>query len=188
MERLYLVLMIVFIVAAVLSIGVYVFFMLHEKRIKEVTTGLLHSMGKDYTKEFFETELYNQFVNIEEAKVSDNYTFLKDVVSDEEYNNILLDVKRQQEESVKKINTSFTKYFSKLIDFKIVGNQEVAKLWIQFSDIEYTKGYTQESNEKGEVFTNESIVSGSDKKPVTHEYVLTYVKDRSTTERVVCPS
>lgn len=189
METLYLVLLIIFIIGMIGSGIVVTVLSLDEKNVKEVTTEWLHKMGKDYSKEEFENTMFNQYVNIEYAKTNDDYNQLKDVVSDEEYNKILLDVKKDREQELKKVVDKINKGFSKLIGFKMVKDQEVAKLWVQYSCVEYVKGYREELNEETNLMEKkEVIVSGSDTKPVFHEYVVTFVKERSTVEKVVCPS
>jgi len=188
METLYLVLLIIFIVVAIGAGLVLIYLKNDESKLKEVTTSWLHKMGKDYSKEEFENTMFNQYMNIEYAKVNDDYNELKDIVSDEEYNNILLEVKKERETNTKRIVKDIKKGLVKLISFKLVNNQEVAKIWIQYSDIEYITGYREDLNQEDTIELKNVIISGSDNKPVFHEYVLTFVKDRSTTEKITCPN
>ena len=188
METLFLVLLIVFILGMIGGIGTYIFLTFDEKKVKEISTSWLHKMGKEYSKEEFEDTMFEQYAEIEYAKVNGNYNFLKDVVSDEEYNSILLEVKNEQEQEVRKVISNINKGFSKLINFKIIKNQEVAKLWIQYSAIEYTTKKQEMENENGAKEIKNVIISGSDRVPVYHEYILTFVKERATSESVLCPS
>ena len=188
METFYLVMLIIFIICMIIAGALYFYFNLDEKKIKEVTTERLQSMGKEYTKEEFEETMFQQFVKIELAKVNDDYNMLKDIVSDDEYNNILLEVKKDKEQNIKKIITDIKKGYAKLIGFNIINNQEVANIWVQYSSVEYVQGYKEEIDEaKGKQIVP-VIVSGNNKIPVYHEYILTFVKERSTLETAVCPS
>ena len=120
METLFLVLLIVFILGMIGGIGTYIFLTFDEKKVKEISTSWLHKMGKEYSKEEFEDTMFEQYAEIEYAKVNGNYNFLKDVVSDEEYNSILLEVKKEQEQEIRKVVSNINKGFSKLINFKII--------------------------------------------------------------------
>lgn len=174
METLYLVLMIVFIIATIVSIGLYIFFKLDENNIKVVSNKLFNKLNKTYTKQEFENTMYNQYINIEESKNNNDYALLKDIVSDKEYNNILLERKKEDENNIKIIHMNFQKGFSKLINYKVINNQEVASFWIKYSCLE-------------NISSNINLNSNSIK-PMEFEYIITYVKDNSSKEEIICPN
>ena len=177
METLFLILLIIFIIGIIGSIGAILYFKMDEKNVQEVSTKYLQRLGKKYTKEEFEDLLFNQYVSIYEAINSEDYLLLRDLVSDDEYNKILMDIKECKEKNISKVVTNINKGFSKLINYKLVGNQEKVNVLIQYSSIEYTKDLNEGN-----------IIAGSETNKIFNQYALTFVKDKSSTENIVCPS
>ena len=61
------------------------------------------------------------------------------------------------------------------------------KFWIKYSSVEYTKGIKKDIIDNKEIAT-EVIVEGDKDKQINHEFILTFVKDKTKTEDIVCPS
>lgn len=175
---------IVFIVCSIILI----YFMKDEKNLQEVSDNDLMKFGKTYTKGEFEEKLFNQYVNILESIQYSNYSFLKDVVSDNIYNQMLVTIKNNQDNNVKDVITDIKKEFSKLISFETVNDLEIAKLWIRYSSIEYVKGVRKVIDENNNEIDSEVVVKGDKNNPISHEYILTFVKGRTQIEDVVCPT
>lgn len=184
----YIIGIIVFVIIAVICILLLKYFIKDEKRLKEVTTKELIQMGKNYTKEEIENKLFEQYINIITSIEYSNYVFLKDAVSDDVYNNFLLMAKEYQDKNETKVTEDIKKEFSKLIDFSTINDLEVIKLWIRYSDIEYTKGIRTIKDEKDNEIQAEVILSGNKDERLYHEYILTFVKNKTATENIVCPS
>lgn len=184
----YLIGMIAFAVVFIICIFLLIYFIKDEKKLKEVTSNQLMQLGKVYSKEEFENKMFEQYTNILSNITYENYSFLKDAVSDEEYNQILLTAKKNRENREEHIISNINKIFSKLIGFDIQNNLEIAKLWVRYSDIEYTKGIRKTVDENGKESLIEAIVDGNKDKPTVHEYILTFVKNRTETENIICPS
>lgn len=164
------------------------FYSKDEKKLVEVTNEQLVKMGKVYTKEDFENKMFEQYANIISSVAYENYTFLKDAVSDELYNQILLTAKKREERHEENIISDIKKEFSKLISFDIVKELEVAKLWVRYSCIEYVKGPRKSVDEDGQEIIINTVVDGNADQAVTYEYILTFVKNKSETENIVCPN
>ena len=186
MENLYLILLVISALVAIISIIIFVFLKNDEKNIKEVDNKYLLSLGKEYTKKEFEDRLFNQYINIKQAVINDDYMFLKDAVADNIYNQILLSTKEYKEKNINRNILNIEKGFSKLINFKIINNKEVIQLWIQYSDIEYETTSQEEYDENDEKIIREVITSGDKNNKVFHEYILTYVKNRMNNEKIIC--
>lgn len=176
--NLYIVGIIVFSLILIVCIFLLIYFINDEKKIKEVSDRELISFGKTYNKSEFEERMFNQYINILDSTQYDNYIFLRDAVSDDVYNQILLAIKNNQDRNQKNIISDIEKQFSRLIDFQIVNDLEVAKIWVKYSSIEYVKALNE----------TEEVISGNKDKPNNHEYILTFVKNKNGTENVICPS
>lgn len=172
----YLVLIIVFSVILLGAIIALVYFIFDEKKLAEVTDDTLIRFGKTYSKNELENTLFKQYVSILDNIQYENYLFLKDAVSDNIYNQILENVKSNREKGYIDVISNINKYFSKLIGFEKNGDLEVAKLWIKYSSIEYVKD--REGN----------IINGNSNNSLEHEYLLTFVRNRTSSEDVICPS
>lgn len=184
----YIIGIVVFALILLVSIVLLIYFIKDESNLKEITTSQLIQFGKNYKKEDFQNLLFEQYKNILSGITYENYSFLKDAVSDEMYNQILLTVKTNREEQKENIISDIKKEFSKLIDFEIIDGLEVAKLWVRYSCKEYTKGMHKIVDENGKESMIESIISGSQDKKVIHEYILFFVRNRTQTENTLCPS
>lgn len=184
----YLTFIIIFSIVLIVSIILFIYFNNDEKHLKEVSTSKLTSLGKVYTKEEFEDSLFNQYSNIITNTTYENYNFLKDSVSDSEYNQILLILKNSKDNNETNVISNIKKEFSKLISFEVKDDLEIAKLWVKYSDIEYTKGIRKIVNEDNKEELVERIVKGSDSDIINHEYILTFVKNRTQSEDTICPS
>ena len=175
--NLYLLGMIFFLLVFIVSIFLLIYFIKDEKSLKEVTNQELVKLGKIYTKEEFENKIFELYANILMNITYENYTFLKDSVADQVYNEILLMAKKNRDNKEESIISNIKKEFSKLISFKVENDLEVAKVWVRYSSIEY-----------GKELLVEAIVDGNSDKPVNHEYILTFVKNRTQNENVICPN
>ena len=184
----YITLIIIFVVIIILAGLVLAYFMYDEKKLKEVPNELLTKLGKLYTKEEFETALYDRYIEIIESIQNENYLLLRDVVADEEYNKILLKIKEDKDKGQKEMFINFRKGFSKLISFKLNNDLEVVKLWVKYTDNEYTEANREVENENGEKVIEKTIIKGDKKKDISHEYILTFVKGRTNNEDVLCPN
>ena len=178
--NLYIIGIIVFSLVLIICIFLLIYFIRDEKKIEEVSNRELISFGKTYSKTEFEERIFNQYINILESTQYDNYTFLRDAVSDGIYNQILLSIKENQQKQQKNVISDIEKYFCRLIDFKIIGELEVAKLWVKYSSIEYVKNVKQNGDE--------IVIMGNKDKPIDCEYILTFVKNKSDGENIICPS
>ena len=184
----YIMLIIIFVVIIILAGLALAYFIYDEKNLKEVPNELLVKLGKQYTKEEFENALYNRYIEIVESIQNENYDLLRDVVADEEYNKMLLQIKENKEKVQKEMCVNFKKGFSKLISFKINNDIEVVKLWVQYSDNEYIEADREVVDENDEKHMEKVIIKGDKKKDIYHEYILTFVKGRTNTEDVLCPN
>lgn len=186
--NIYIVLIIICAIIFLGALFVFIYFLNDEKQIKEVDNELLVKLGKQYSKEEFENTLFNKYVEILVGIQNESYLFLRDIVADEEYNKILLNVKTNKDRNQKEVITNIKKGFSKLISYKINNDLEIAKLWIQYTDNEYILANREIENEKGEKEVREMVISGDEHKDIYHEYILTFVKGRSNNEDVLCPN
>lgn len=184
----YIIGIVIFALIFIGCIVLLVYFLKDEKKLAEVTTEKLSSLGKTYSKEEFENKMFQQYVNILSNIAYENYSFLKDSVSDDMYNQILLDAKRRRDSKETNVISNIEKDFCRLISFEIIGDLEIAKLWVRYSNIEYVTAMRKNFDEKGNEVLTETVIEGDKDKPVTYEYILTYVKNRTDSENVVCPS
>ena len=186
--NLYIVGIIILSILVIVCICLLVYFIKDEKNLKEVTTDDLVKLGKVYTKEEFEEKMFNQYVNVIQSIQFSNYVLLKDIVSDDMYNQILINAKYNQEKNQFEVIDNIKKDFSKLISFKVINDLEVVKLWIRYSSYEYIKSNRKNIDENGIEVLEEVIVSGSTDNLVNNEYILTFVKNRVVDEKIVCPT
>lgn len=184
----YIIGIIFFVVVIVVCCVMLYFYSKDEKKLVEVTDEQLTKMGKVYTKEDFENKMFEQYANIISSVAYENYVFLKDSVSDELYNQILLTAKKREERHEEDVVSDIRKEFCKLISFDTVKDLEVAKLWVRYSCIEYVKGPRKSVDEDGQEIMINAVVDGDADQAVTHEYILTFVKNKSETENIVCPN
>lgn len=184
----YVVEIIFLILVIIVCIFLLIYYIKDEKNFKEVSDNYLKEIGKSYSKSEFENKMFEIYVNIINGIKYSDYSFLKDAVSDKVYNQILLSIKenqdRQQSDEIKDIK----KKFSKLISFQTINDLEIAKVWIKYSDIEYKKSTKATTNVVNSQFEEEVIISGNKDKVITHEYILTFVKEKTKTEEIICPS
>ncbi len=185
--NLYLLGIIFFLVLIIVGIFLLRYFIKDEKKLKEVSNEDLQKRGKKYTKEEIEEKMFNQYINIEMSMIDENYGFLRDAVSDQIYNQILLQIKENQKNQVKNKIQNVRKEFCKLIYLGYEQNLEIAKFWIRYSSIEYQTAQRNEVTEAGKEIVVERVVQGNDQVPIYHEYILTFVKDPTETEEIVCP-
>lgn len=185
--NLYVLAILIFSIILILSIFAYIYLLRNEKKPKEVSSFTLTALGKSYTKQQFENTMFEQYKNILISKEDENYTLLKDIVSDDIYNQILLQKKEDKVKQTKHIVSNINKKFCKLINFYHENNLEIARLWISYSSIEYVKGIQKVVNEDGVEEEIEKIIFGSKEKSSNHEYLITFVKNESETEAIICP-
>ena len=186
--NIYIILIIIFSTFLVGALLVFLYFLFDERKVKEVDNELLVRLGKQYTKEQYENIMFERYISIVNGIQNDSYNFLRDAVSDEEYNKILVQIKKNNDHMQKEIVENIRKDFSKLISFKINNDLEVTKLWIRYSDNEYTMAKREVENADGEKVMQDVIIEGDKNKDIYHEYVLTFVKGRSNNEDIMCPN
>lgn len=186
--NLYILGIIFFVLVIIICTILLIYYRNDEKNLKEVTNEELKQKGKFYTKEEFENRMFEQYSNILMNTQYEHYSFLKDAVSDEVYNQILLKAKQTHEKQEQNIIQNIKKEFCKLISFEFIQNLEVAKLWVRYSSIEYIKGLRKEVSNDGQEILVERVVEGNENTPISHEYILTFVKEKTETEKIVCPS
>lgn len=186
--NIYIILIIIFSIVIVGAALVYFYLSHDEKKLKEVDNELLVRLGKKYSKEEFEETMFQRYVDIILGIQNESYNFLRDAVSDEEYNRILLQIKENNNHMQKEMVANIRKDFSKLISFKLNNDLEVARLWIRYADNEYTVANREVMNENNEPVMQEMVIKGDKNKDINHEYILTFVKGRSTNEDITCPN
>lgn len=186
--NLYIIGIIVFSIILICCIFLLVYYIRDEKKLKEVSDSDLIKLGKVYSKQEFEDKMFQQYINILESTQYSNYSLLKDIASDEVYNQILKTIKDNQDKNEKDIITDIKKDFSKLISFQIINDLEVAKIWVKYSSIEYLTGIRRIVDENNNEIESEVVIRGDKDKPVSHEYILTFVKNKTQSEDIVCPS
>lgn len=184
----YIIGIVVFSITFIVSLFLLIYFIKDEKNLKEVSNQDLMSMGKFYTKTDFEEKIFNQYTKILESSQYADYSFLKDAVSDQIYNQILLKLKQNQDLKQEEIITDIKMESSKLVAIYKEKNLEVAKVLVNYSSIEYIKKNEIKLDENNQEIVNEIIVQGSKDIPVNHECILTFVKDKTDTETIVCPN
>lgn len=185
--NIYILGIIIFVIILIIAIFLLIYFIKDENKLAEVTTKELINYGKKYTKQEFEDRLFNQYKNILENIQYENYSFLRDAVADDIYNQILLNVKQNREQSYIDVISDINKEFSKLISFNIINDIEVAKLWIKYRSIEYTKVLKKTYDENNNEIITEEIVKGT-KEPKTNEYIITFIKNKTESEDITCPN
>ena len=124
--NIYIILIIIFSIVIVGAALVYFYLSYDEKKLKEVDNELLVRLGKKYSKEEFEETMFQRYVDIILGIQNESYNFLRDAVSDEEYNRILLQIKENNNHMQKEMVANIRKDFSKLISFKLNNDLEVA--------------------------------------------------------------
>lgn len=178
----------IFTIVLLVCIFLLIYFIKDENNLLEITTRQLIQFGKDYKKEEFENTLFQQYENILSGITYENYSFLKDAVSDENYNQILLTAKQNRETQKENVITDIRKVFSRLIGFEVPNELEIAKLWVRYSCKEYTKGIRKIVDENGQENLIEAIIEGNPNTSTMHEYILVFVRNRTQTENTLCPS
>ena len=184
----YILLIILLVIVIIVSVLILLYLLYDEKKLKEVSNELLEKLGKKYTKEEYEEEMFNKYIEIISSIENQNYTFLRDMVSDEEYNKILLKIKTNTENNIIEKTENIKKGFSKLISFRVNNELEVSKLWVQYTDNEYTLGKREVTQEDGTSSVEEVVIKGDKDKQVYHEEIITFVKGRSNNEDILCPN
>lgn len=186
--NIYILGIIIFLFIIVLCVFFLLYYKNDERKLKEITTEDLKKLGKVYTQEEFEDQMFQLYANIISNIAYEDYSFLKDSVSDDMYNQILLSAKKnhdnQEHQTIKNIN----KQFSRLIQMERTKDLEIAKLWVRYSDIEYKMGMRKTVDEEGREILQEMVVEGDQNHSVMHEYILTFVKNRTQNENIVCPN
>ena len=185
---LYIIGIVVFSIIFICCIFLLIYYIKDEKKLKEVSDDDLIKLGKVYSKQEFEDKMFKQYTNIIEGIQYLDYNLLKDIVSDEVYNQILKTIKDNQDKNVNNVITDIKKDFSKLISLQIIKDLEVAKIWVKYSSIEYITSIRKIIDENNNEVESEIVIGGDKNNPINHEYILTFVKSKTETENVVCPS
>ena len=184
----YITLIIICIIVIVIGALVLLYLINDEKKLKEVDNKLLNKLGKLYTKEDYEKELFNRYKHIIEATNNQDYNFLRDAISDQEYNKVLLTIKNNIDNNINDVNKNIDKSFCKLISFKVNSDIEVSKLWVSYNSVMYTTQKRDVTLEDGNVTKEDVVIKGDKNKKISHEYILTFVKGRSANEDIMCPN
>lgn len=184
----YIVGIVIFSIILIVAIILLIYFIKDEKNIKEVTNDILINFGKVYSKKELEDKLFEQYTNILLNVECENYNYLKDACSDDIYNQILYQVKESLDKQEHDIIKNIKKEFSRLVSLEYINNLEVAKLWISYSSIEYVTANRKQILEDGSEKIVETVINGSEDKSVNHEYILTFVREKSQNEDIVCPN
>ena len=184
----YILLIILLIIVIIVSVLILLYLLYDEKKLKEVSNELLTKLGKKYTKEEFENEMFAVYSNILSGIQNNNYNYFRDMVSDDEYNKILMKAKENTDNNTINHIDNIQKGFSKLISFRVNNEYEVAKLWIQYTDNEYTLGNREVQDEEGNTSVEEVVIKGDKNKEVYHEEIITFVKGRANNEDILCPN
>ena len=184
----FMILIIIFVLIFIGALLIYIYLKNDEKKIKEVDDAKLSRMGKKYTKIEFETTMSSLYFEILDSLGNEDYNNLRDIVSDQEYNKMLTEKKDEKDKNIINKITNINKGVVKLIDFKIINDLEVAKLLVEYSDIEYALGNREETNEEGETEIKQVVIAGDDTKQIFHEYILTFVRTRTDNEEIKCPT
>lgn len=172
----YLIFSILSLITFIVLIFVFLYLKKDENNLKQVSNNELNNtFGKKYTNSKLANGLFERYSNIFIARRDSNYELLKDIVSDELYNSILLEIKNNNDNRITSVVNITKKDFSKLVDFKLINDLEVAKVWVKYSSIEYTSKDVE-------------VISGSKETPINNEYILTFVKSSSQKEELTCPS
>ena len=183
----YLILLILTVIILISLIFYLIYLIKDEKELKKVDNEYLKSLGKNYSTQEFENTMYQLYLNILTGVDSDDYNYLKDAVSDNIYNKILYNKKIDKENDQTIVTTNINKEFIKLVSFKIINGQEVAKLWIKYSCIEYKSRLLDKKDEAGIPYTEEEIVSGDKNNLVNHNYIITFTRIKTDLEQLTCP-
>ena len=186
--NIFVVFIIIFVLVFIGALLVYLYLKGDEKKLKEVDDAKLSRMGKKYTKLEYENTISSLYFEILEGIANEDYNNLRDIVSDQEYNKILTEKKEEKDKNIENKITNINKGIVKLIDLKIVNDLEIAKLLIEYSDIEYTLGNREVPNEEGVPEIQKVVISGDENKPVFHKYILTFVRNRTNNEEIKCPT
>ena len=184
----YVILIIFFLLVFIGALIVFVYLKNDERRLKEVDDAKLSRLGKKYTKAEYEETMSNMFFEILTSLENEDYNNLRDIVSDQEYNKMLAEKKEEKDKDIVNKVTNIKKIISKLIDFKIINDLEVAKVIIVYSCSEFALGKREVPNEKGKNEIKQVVVSGDENKVIYHEYILTFVRNRTDNEEIKCPT
>ena len=128
------------------------------------------------------------YFEILESLGNEDYNNLRDIVADQEYNKMLAEKKDEKEKNIKNNITNLTRGTVKFLDLKILNDLEVAKLLVEYSDIEYALGNREVTNEEGDTEVKQVVIAGDDTKTVFHKYILTFVRNRTDNEEIKCPT
>lgn len=171
----YFILGILFTVIFFISLGLFIYFKNDEKYVKSINNKFLLSIGKTYTKDELESALYNEYKKIIEAINNNDFNYLKDAVSDNVYNDILLKYKNNLERNNRVIYDDILKIDSEIINYKRDNNLEIVDVFVKYSCMESTV----------DILTNKDIDL---KKKMIYTYIVTFVKDISNSEEIICPN
>lgn len=183
---------IVGIVILVLIIVVCAFILIglskEEKKFMEVSDQYLKNIGKSYTKEQYARWTFDFYKQIINEVQKENYSFLRESLSDEIYNNYLIGIKNAKDRNIKNIVDDMKPVFSKLVSLVVKDDLEIAKVWMRVSYYEYTVDVTPIREEDRDKIPAIRVVAGSKDRRLEKEYILTLVKGRTDKESVACPN
>ncbi len=157
-----------------------------EKEYMEVSNQYLKEIGKSYTKEQFSTAIFELYKNVIQAVQDENFSYLRESLSDEIYNSYLLAIKNSKMRNAKTVVEDMNFVFSKLISLTVKDNLEIAKVWLKVRYCELVIDTTPLSPEEIRAGKTPRVIAGSKTKPLEKEYILTLVKTRTEKESIVC--
>jgi len=135
MMTLFTVLIIILIIVIVVCVVLLMRLSGQESQFMEVSDRYLKDIGKSYTKNKFAMTIYELYRDIIDGVQQENYEFLRDVLSDEIYNNYLIGIKLSKERQIKNVVSDMKPVFAKLVNLVVNGDTEIAKVWIRVSYI-----------------------------------------------------
>lgn len=158
-----------------------------ENKFMEVSNHYLKNIGKNYTKEKYAKWAYQLYERIINSVQNEDYYFLRDILSDDIYNNYLLSIKNAKDRNIKNVVKNMKPTFSRLVSLVVKDNLEISKVWIKVSYIEYTIDITPVVDGEQNIM-NDRVIAGSKDRRNEKEYMLTFVKERTDKESVACPN
>ena len=75
-----------------------------------------------------------------------------------------------------------------MVSFQSTDEKEIARLWVRYSSNEYLTALRMEHDQDGVIQEVERVIGGNEKESINNEFIITFVKERSKTEDVVCPN
>ncbi len=159
-----------------------------ESQFMEVSNRYLKDIGKNYNRDKFAMAIYELYRDIIDGVQKERYEFLKDVLSDNIYNNYLREIKISKDRQIKNIVTDIKPVFSRLISLINKDGTEIAKVWMKISFIEYMLDMSPQTGSQEKIGNENRVIGGSKTRRFEKEYIITLVKRHTPKESVACPA